>query len=1097
MEIKKWLLYSDKDNHSRGQDWWSVIPDDARPAPVPGLIQQVFPDNYGVGIYYASFNPGQGQNESDIPVLAFEAADYFAEVRVNGQYVGSHEGAEFPFSFELKGIVRPNETCNVAVRVFTPPGRDNRKIDDIDFLEIPLGARIHPFYPGVTDNCSGLVSPVTFDWKPAVRATDCHVVADCATGNVTAKLTLRNLTGKAADAKITMTSFRQKDGAQILSSCRTVKLEGEGGETELSVHYDNFSYWDIDDPQLYDVQVLVEYDGIVDAHHVRTGFREFKVQNGFFRLNGRRIFLKCGHIGSVCPASLNATTQPGLLRQDLLMVKASGFNMIRFIAKTATMEQLDLCDELGLMVYEENLTAWWFCKSPTMPSGANYFRTALRDMIMRDRNHPSITIWGLLNENIPEGIFEAAVNSLPLIRSLDKQRAVLLSSGRWDFRPGIGSISNPGSLEWEHVWGIEAPGAEGKADAKDFNPNGGKYFSASGDVHIYMEIPHGVQEKSTIRNLGGCKPVFLSEYGIGSLPDIIGQNRGYEFLHIDPEFSDFKLNLSQEKLLRRDWKRWHLDGVYPHPQAFLIDSARVSARERRRGFDLVRGNPWLCGWNVTSILDYGPGEGLWSVFRYIKPQHMETLQNGWAPLRWCLDITPENTPAGSPIAVEAVLANEDVLRPGKTYTVVFKVSGRGKVYWSRTVDFTWPETGPGGEPPLAMTLLKEELKLQLATGEYTLSAELQHGADARDSWVNFFVTEATERRRPSKAVPFYKWGKFGLEPEAEDLSKRTDFETPALVAVGAFDEPAGKKEWEQLCQGISKGDSVIFFNPKVFISNCYAAEGITFQCLNEEGREIIPPMDFSQAVFREEDGKPDCQMWYVPHFRAMYLQPGKYTVKFDCAEFLHSAPGQRLFDVTVNGESFLKDFDIYAETGANYKHVVKTFEVEVGAEGVIDICTSRLTSVSDISILDADGVCIARANPYLFGLGTKFPIPEGQNCSIYEFHDTLYHKECVLLPHPVFKGMPDCGITENDYWGTLPGHTVWCCAEIEPDETMAVGIDIFSFPVPEGYKAGIMLGRFKLGQGNFYVSTFNFTADNPVAANLFAALLDDVAKHLQ
>ena len=49
---------------------------------------------------------------------------------------------------------------------------------------------------------------------------------------------------------------------------------------------------------------------------------------------------------------------PDLVRRDLIFAKASGFNMVRFISGTAYPEQLDFCDALGLMVYEESLAAW-------------------------------------------------------------------------------------------------------------------------------------------------------------------------------------------------------------------------------------------------------------------------------------------------------------------------------------------------------------------------------------------------------------------------------------------------------------------------------------------------------------------------------------------------------------------------------------------------------------------------------------------------------------------------------------------------------------------------------------------------------------------
>ena len=86
-----------------------------------------------------------------------------------------------------------------------------------------------------------------------------------------------------------------------------------------------------------------------------------------------------------------------------------------------------------------------------------------------------------------------------------------------------------------------------------------------------------------------------------------------------------------------DWNRYGMDGVYAFPEDMLRDSQRRMARHRLLGFDLIRSNPRICGFNLTSYLDpVLTGEGVWRFWRDWKPGAMDALQDGWWPLRWSL-----------------------------------------------------------------------------------------------------------------------------------------------------------------------------------------------------------------------------------------------------------------------------------------------------------------------------------------------------------------------------------------------------------------------------------------------------------------------------
>ena len=99
------------------------------------------------------------------------------------------------------------------------------------------------------------------------------------------------------------------------------------------------------------------------------------------------------------------------------------------------------------------------------------------------------------------------------------------------------------------------------------------------------------------------------------------------------------------------------------------------AAQRTLGLNAIRSNPHLVGHSLTGAIDHVMcGEGLTTLFRELKPGTIDALFDAWAPLRWCLFAEPVHVRGGETIHLEAVLANEDALRPGE-YPAHFQVIG--------------------------------------------------------------------------------------------------------------------------------------------------------------------------------------------------------------------------------------------------------------------------------------------------------------------------------------------------------------------------------------------------------------------------------------
>lgn len=87
MNLQKWVIARDPDNRGRERGWFKAVPDSAEPTPVPGVIQQVFPNYHGVAWYWTRFSLPALPGADERVLLRFGAVDYLAEIWVNGNAV--------------------------------------------------------------------------------------------------------------------------------------------------------------------------------------------------------------------------------------------------------------------------------------------------------------------------------------------------------------------------------------------------------------------------------------------------------------------------------------------------------------------------------------------------------------------------------------------------------------------------------------------------------------------------------------------------------------------------------------------------------------------------------------------------------------------------------------------------------------------------------------------------------------------------------------------------------------------------------------------------------------------------------------------------
>jgi beta-galactosidase len=343
--------------------------------------------------------------------LDFGAAMTHSTVTLNGTDVGDHLGGYLPFSCEITGVLQPAGNV-LAVRLDSgfnlnvPPDRPARAVStSVDFWQ-PGGIyrdvrlRVVPevFLADVFAKPVNVLDPAAR--QVVVQATvDAAVVPD---GTVEVEISLRDQDRVVAAGRAPV-AFAGPGQATA-----TVTLAGLGG----------IVLWDLDEPKLYHVVAALLVDGQRrHQHRVRIGFREATFALDGFYLNGRRVKLFGVNRHQFFPFTGGAMPARVQARDAEIIRRELNCTMVRCSHYPQSEAFFDACDELGLLAWEE-APGWGYL------GDAAWLALASRDigqMIRRDRNHPSIVIWGArLNETPNNTAFYTQSNELA--HSLDDSR---------------------------------------------------------------------------------------------------------------------------------------------------------------------------------------------------------------------------------------------------------------------------------------------------------------------------------------------------------------------------------------------------------------------------------------------------------------------------------------------------------------------------------------------------------------------------------------------------------------------------------------------------------------------------------------------------
>jgi beta-galactosidase len=370
-------------------------------------------------------------------LLHFQGAGQTTTLWVGSTLIGVHKGGYDEFAFDVTeavqhlGLADKKAGVPIAVLCDNSPDRDRVPSDLSDFC----------LY-------GGLYRHVNLVYLPAVALDAVHILPTVAadeSAHVSVKIRLYNPLEQTVPCSISI-RISDPEGQSIYEATQT--LSTWAGFTELAdFPLAKPELWSPDAPHLYRCSVTLSSPAGQAHRDERFGIRRVEfVEHGPFKLNNKRLLLRGTH-RHADHAGVAAAMNDDQVREEMRLIREMGANFIRLGHYQQDRLVLDLCDELGLLVWEE---APW-CRAGV---GSDAFQQNAKDMLthMIDQhyNHPSIILWGLGNEDDWPGEYprvdEAAIRGFmtemrDLAHQLDGSR--LTSFRRCDFARDIPDVYSP------------------------------------------------------------------------------------------------------------------------------------------------------------------------------------------------------------------------------------------------------------------------------------------------------------------------------------------------------------------------------------------------------------------------------------------------------------------------------------------------------------------------------------------------------------------------------------------------------------------------------------------------------------------------------
>lgn len=533
----------------------------------------------GIGWYRKTFTADKA-DEGKRYRIDFDGAYMNSTVYINGHELGTRPYGYISFSYDLTPYIKWGVENVLAVRVDNAEQPNSRWYSGCGIYRNVWLTKLNPAHIA--------------QWGTYVTAED--------VSKNSAQLKIRTKLQYDAEAQMADVVLQSRlvdaDGnavGEAVSEAQLMPLTP--AEVEQEIHLKNPRLWSIDTPYMYRVESILkdkQTGEVLDRYYTPTGIRTFRfdAQKGFI-LNGEQVKINgvCMHHDLGC---LGAAVNTRAIERQLEILKEMGCNGIRCSHNPPAPELLDLCDRMGFIVMDETFDMWR--KKKTRHDYSRYFNEwherDLTDLIVRDRNHPSIFMWSIGNE-VLEQWTDAKADTL----SLEEANLVLNFGHSADMLAKDGEMSVNSLLTKKLADMVRKLDATRPVTAGCNEPNPNNHLFRSGALDIIGFNYHDNWFAGVPQNFPG-KPFIVTESVSGLM------TRGYYRMpsdsmfvwpaRWDKPFYDASFSCSSYDNCHVPWGNRH-EGTMRH----VKNNDFISGQYVWTGFDYI-GEPTPYGWPARS-----------------------------------------------------------------------------------------------------------------------------------------------------------------------------------------------------------------------------------------------------------------------------------------------------------------------------------------------------------------------------------------------------------------------------------------------------------------------------------------------------------------